>query len=229
MKNKTIEKIVNNLEKGEKQSPFLFISKNIELVNENVWQIAIELCKKYKIPYVYIYKYIDSEEKIKIKEIKSFLETSNTKPPYKFQIFIIENISRLTLSAWNSLLKFFEETDKTNIIFLTNKSEWWVLDTILSRVQVNNLWFYQKTKKDDFYISLINNYIKNKSSELLIYFFKNKLEKQDYIKFLENLIIYISENKVFLTYAEKINSDIDSIKQNNVNAKYIVDKWLLNI
>ncbi|NCO31472.1 hypothetical protein GW891_01280 [bacterium] len=46
---------------------------------------------------------------MKIKEIKSFVEYSNSKSPFKFQIFFIENISRLTPTSSNSLLKFFEE------------------------------------------------------------------------------------------------------------------------
>jgi len=37
------------------------------------------------------------------------------------------------------MLKFFEEPDVTNIIFLTNTSESGILDTILSRVQTIDL------------------------------------------------------------------------------------------
>jgi hypothetical protein len=37
------------------------------------------------------------------------------------------------------MLKFFEEPDITNIIFLTNASESGILDTILSRVQIIEL------------------------------------------------------------------------------------------
>ncbi|MBT3727533.1 hypothetical protein HOG21_07985 [bacterium] len=57
---------------------------------------------------------------MKINEIKEFVLNSNSKPPFKFQIFFIENVSRLTLKASNSLLKFFEEPSSINIIFLTN-------------------------------------------------------------------------------------------------------------
>jgi hypothetical protein len=44
----------------------------------------------------------------------------------------------MTLQASNSLLKFFEEPGKQNIIFLSAKSESGILDTILSRVQTVN-------------------------------------------------------------------------------------------
>jgi hypothetical protein len=67
------------------------------------------------------------------------------------------------------------------------------------------------------------------NSEILSYFFRNKIEKEDYIKFLENLILYSKENLVFIDYLAEIDDDINAIKQNNVNAKYVVDKWLLRI
>jgi hypothetical protein len=76
---------------------------------------------------------------------------------------------------------------------------------------------------------MIRNYINEKNPEILSYYFRNKLEKQDYINFLENLIIYSKENLVFINYLTEIDEDINAIKQNNVNAKYIVDKWLLRL
>jgi hypothetical protein len=71
--------------------------------------------------------------------------------------------------------------------------------------------------------------LKNKDSELLSYFFKTKLEKDDYLDFLENLIIYSKKNLVFTDYLDEILEDITVVKTNNVNAKFIVDKWILKI
>jgi len=71
--------------------------------------------------------------------------------------------------------------------------------------------------------------LKNKDSELLSYFFKTKLEKGDYLDFLENLIIYSKKNLVFTDYLDEILEDITVVKTNNVNAKFIVDKWILKI
>ncbi len=224
-----IENIVWQINKGGKKSPFLFLGKNSDLVNSDVKNLWLELLKYFEIPSNYLYIFEDNGEKIKIKDIAQFVEFSNSKPPYKFQIFLIENISRFTISAWNSLLKFFEEPDVSNIILLTNESESWVLDTILSRVQTINLWWQSKIKKDEFLYSLINNYITKKDTEILSYYFRNKLEKEEYINLLENLIIYSKENLIFIEYLEEINEDINAIKQNNVNAKYIVDKWLMKI
>ncbi len=224
-----IKNIISQIDKGEKKAPFLFLGKNTEILNEQVNEIWLHLLKHFEIPSTYMYKYEDDWEKIKIKDISEFVKFSNSKPPYKFQIFFIENISRFTISAWNSLLKFFEEPDVTNVIFLTNSSESWILDTILSRVQTLNLGWQSKIKKDEFIYSMINNYVNKKDSEILSYYFRNKLEKEDYITFLENLIIYSKNNLIFIDYLNEISDDINVIKQNNVNAKYIVDKWLMRI
>jgi len=224
-----IENIIWQINKGDKKSPFLFLGKNPDLLNSDVKNLWLELLKHFEIPSTYLYTFEDNWEKIKIKDMKSFVEFSNSKPPYKFQIFLIENISRFTISAWNSLLKFFEEPDVTNVIFLTNTSESWILDTILSRVQTFDLGWQTKIKKDEFIYSLINNYITKKDSEILSYYFRNKLEKEEYISLLENIIIYSKENLVFINYLTEINEDINAIKLNNVVAKYIVDKWLMKI
>ena len=110
MKNKDIiSEITKQIDKGDKKSPFLFLGKNPEILNSEIKNIALELLKTYEIPSTYLYTLEDNSEKIKIKDIKQFTDFSNSKPPYKFQIFFIENISRFTISAGNSMLKFFED------------------------------------------------------------------------------------------------------------------------
>lgn len=221
--------IIKQINKGERISPFLFLGKNSELLNSQVRNLWIEILKDFEIPSNYLYISEDDWKNIKIKDIKEFVEFSNSKSPYKFQIFLIENISRFTIQAWNSMLKFFEEPDASSIIFLTNTSESGILDTILSRVQTIDLWWQSIIKKDNFVYSMIEKYILNKNTEIISYYYRNKLEKQDYIIFLENLIIYSKENLVLINFLNEIDEDINTIKQNNVNAKYIVDKWLLRI
>jgi len=224
-----IENIIWQINKGDKKSPFLFLGKNPDLLNSDVKNLWLELLKHFEIPSTYLYSFEDNWEKIKIKDMKSFVEFSNSKPPYKFQIFFIENVSRFTISAWNSLLKFFEEPDVTNIIFLTNNSESWILDTILSRVQTFDLGWQSKIKKDEFIYSMIKNYSESKNTEILSYYFRNKLEKEEYINFLENIIIYSKNSFKYIDFLEEIDEDINAIKQNNVVAKYVVDKWLMKI
>jgi hypothetical protein len=120
MFNNFVESLETKIINGEEVSPFLFVGQNIELVNDKIKAISKEALKKFQIPYTYLYIFEDNTEKIKIKEVKSFVELSYSKPPYPFQIFLIENISRLTIASSNSLLKLLEEPGKMNIIFLTN-------------------------------------------------------------------------------------------------------------
>jgi len=104
-----ISKIKEKLNKGEEVSPFLFTGKNLEIINEKVISLAKDLLKEFQIPNVYLYVLKDNSEIIKVKEIKEFMSYSNSKPPFKFQIFFIENISRLNIASSNSLLKILEE------------------------------------------------------------------------------------------------------------------------
>ncbi len=227
--NNIIDTIKDKINKGEEISPFLFIGKNLEILNSQITEIWKDLLNEFQIPNVYLYKLEDNNEKIKIKEVKSFIEHSNSTVPYKFQIFFIENISRLTIASSNSLLKFFEEPWVQNIIFTSNSWENNILETIISRVQIIDLWWNKLEKNNEFYLSMIHSYINNNSNEIISYFFKNKLEKDEYINFLENLILYSKKHFCFIDYISEINDEISLIKQNNVNAKYIVDKWLLKI
>ncbi|MDR1945003.1 MAG: hypothetical protein LBQ59_02735 [Candidatus Peribacteria bacterium] len=107
--NNIFSRIIDKINKGEEISPFLFVGKNLEITNSQVEDLAKSLLKEYNIPNAYLYTLKDNNENLKIKDVKDFVTFSNSKPPYKFQIFFIENISRLTLASSNSLLKFFEE------------------------------------------------------------------------------------------------------------------------
>ena len=227
--NEIFEKIIEKIEKGDEISPFLFISKNLEILNEEIKSLSYKIFEKYSIPKVFLYVFEDKNEKIKVQEIKKFVEIANIASPHKIQIFFIQNIQNLTIAASNNLLKFFEEPWKQNLIFLSAKSENFILDTILSRVQTVYFSAKQKDKSNNFFQDLIKNYLKNEDSELLSYFFKTKLEKDDYLDFLENLIIYSKKNLVFTDYLDEILEDITVVKTNNVNAKFIVDKWILKI
>jgi len=222
-------KIINRIKKGEELSPFLFIGQNLEILNSEVQKIIFNLFDEFEVPKINLIKLEDNWDNVKISEIKEFVKKWELWTPYKFQIFFIENISRLTLQSFNSCLKFFEEPWVQNIIFLTNSGENWILETILSRVQTVNLWLNKKIEKNDFYFNLLNNYFNKNSTEIFSYFFRNKLEKFEYIDFLKNLILYSKKHFLFIHLLEEIDEDINLIEKNNVNAKNIVDKYLLKI
>lgn len=221
-------KIISKLEKGDSNSPFLFVWQNLEILNSKVFTLANDLLNKYNIPNINLFVLNDIEPNIKLAEIKHFLKPNQTIPNYKFQIFIIENFSRMTTASSNSCLKFFEEPWIHNIIFITNKWESGILDTILSRVDKIYIWWINIWIKDEFlYLLIEKSQIWN--NEIISYFFRNKLEKEEYIRFLKNIIIYSKEKLCFIEYLEELNSDIEAILKNNANARAIVDKWILRL
>ena len=226
IKNEIIEKITMEQE----ISPFLFISENTELLNSKVETLALDILNYFDITNYNLFKFPTQENIIKIWEVKEFLKITDSKTSYKFQIIFIEDFGKANIKAQNSCLKKFEEPWVKNIFFLTNSSESWILDTILSRVQVKNIWLNLIFVKNDFYYNLLDESIKNKNTTNLIkYFFVNKLEKTEYINFLETLIKYSKDNFVFIDYLEEIFEDLNMIKTNNLLAKITIDKWIIRI
>ncbi len=227
--NEIINNITEKINKEKEMSPFLFIGKNLEILNEEITNIWKKLLTKFGIPEIYLYVLKDNWENIKVKEVREFIQKANTKSWFKFQIFFIENIWRLTTQASNSLLKFFEEPWFWNIIFCTNSWENQVLETILSRVQIINFWWKKIEKNDEYYQNVIKKYLQNDSNEIIQYLFNEKKEKEEYIDFLENLLKYCMNNNTKTEFLEEINNDINLIKTNNLNPKYFSDKWIIKI
>lgn len=227
--NETTNNIIKKINKEEEISPFLFIGKNMEIVNQEVLNIWKKILSDYKIPEVYLYTLKDNWENIKVKEVREFIQKSNTKSWFEFQIFFIENIWRLTTQASNSLLKFFEEPGAWNIIFCTNSWENNVLETILSRVQIINFWWKKIEKNDEYLQNVIKKFLQNKDNELIQYLFSEKKEKEEYLDFLENLLKYCMKNNTKTDFLEELNNDINLIKSNNLNPKYFSDKWIIKI
>lgn len=228
--NNFVKEICLKIKKGAIMSPILFLNKNKEILNSEVNDIASEILSEFKIPNSYLFKLEDNWDKIKIDELKRFLSKWDLKSSFECQIFFIENISRLTLSASNTCLKFFEEPWKWNIIFLTSWSEGHILDTILSRVdKINFSNVSTSNKKSNFYLSLIDNLVKKWDYWILSYFYKEKLLKEDYLSFLENVIYYSKDTWLFKDLLSSLEDDMNMIKNNNVLAKGIVDKVLLKI
>lgn len=228
MKNSQVSPHIQELiKKGDRLSPFLFFGKNPEILTPQVEKIARELLELYKIPKSYLFTFPDNGEKIKIKDIQEFIKISHSHSGFPFQIFFIPNISRLTISSSNSLLKFLEESPKHNIILLSNNWENGVLDTVLSRCQTIDLWGTNISKKSAFFQDLLVWVSHWKKDEIVSYFFRNTLEKEEYIEFLYNIIYFWEENNAYQDILKEVFEDIHAIQSNNVIAKNIVYKWLL--
>lgn len=227
MKNNFIlDKLIQKIETGEDLSPVLFDSSNLEIANREVLFLIEQLFSYFSVPKQALFILKDNWENIKIEEIKDFMQNSFKVANFDFQIFFIENISRFTDKSANACLKFFEEPGKKNIIFLTNSGENQVLETILSRVSKIKLDTQKVENKNMFFSNLIED--RNKNTNLYSYFFSSKLEKQEYIDFLDTLFIY-GKTHFSSSFLLELDEDIFAVKKNNVLVKYIVDKWILKI
>lgn len=225
MQNNIINNIIEKLNRKEEIAPFLFLWGT----PMDIEKLSFELSEKLGINKNFIFTFKDSKEKIKVKDIKEFLEWVFIAPTYKAQIFIIENISRMTEESANSCLKIFEEPPFWNIIFLTSESESSILETILSRCTIINMNSFDKFERSEFYYSMIDDYVRGINHSFASYIFKEKLEKEDYINILKNIILYLKEKLIFLDLIEKINEDINWIQKNNLLPKYVVDKYIMKL
>nr|MDD3720274.1 hypothetical protein [Candidatus Gracilibacteria bacterium] len=229
MQNNIVELILGKINKKEEISPFLFLGAPIHNINSQVEELSIELLEKLGINKNFVFDFKDNNEKIKVKDIKDFLDKVYITPSFGSQIFIIENISRMTEESANSCLKIFEEPPIGNIILLTNESESGILETILSRCTTINTKDGELGEKNHFYYDMIDDYIRGIDHDLASFIFKEKLEKDDYINLLKTLILYFKEKNIFLDLIEEINDDINGIQKNNLLPKYIVDKYIIKI
>ena len=227
MNNSIVQKIQKNIQKGEQNSPFLLISQNHTDCTLELNGIIGELQELYSLPSSYIFRLENNEEKLKVQGAREIIEKSSIRPHYDIQIFVIENISRMTIGFSNSLLKFLEEPWLWNVVFLTSTSQSGVLDTVLSRVQTIVLPWWKKEVFTQGIENMIENYAENNNSEILGYYFSKQIEKQDAIDFLYALISYIKKSGKYSHLLEKIDTDIRGLSTNNFLPKYIIDRYLL--
>jgi len=196
-----------------------------------VQSFALDFLVSQQIPSSYLFTLKDDGESIKIKDMKAFLEKSHRKASFDFQIFVIENISRMTLKAANAALKFLEEPWVWNLVFLTNVSEAGVLDTILSRVQSVQSGAKKQSSFREDYLTMIDSYVTKSDTGIISYFFSEKLDKTDYISFLKTLVHYARLHPSVLNndILSELEEDINLVQRNNLLPRYVVDKYLLKI
>lgn len=222
-----LELIKNKIDKNDIFQPIL-LCWNLLWLDLILWDIFKELFSFYEVDKNNLFVLKNSQDSLKVSEVKDFVSKSNMKSSYKFQIFLIENIQRLTLESSNSLLKFLEEPGKWNIVILTSPSESMILETILSRVVKIDFSSNQNFEISEFYQDMISWFLQKNNTSIYSYFFDDKkLEKSDYVLFLQNLSFYLTKNLFKLELIEEIEKSINFILKNNVIPKYEIDKILL--
>lgn len=222
--------VSQKLELGEPIQPVLFISENKEVLSNEIHSFIDALFLKFHTDKNAFFVLPDNQNSLKIQEIRNFISKSHIKSHHLFQVFFIEQISRMTLESFNSSLKFFEEPWLGNIIFLTNTSESGILDTILSRVQTVYIPSKVWEMISEQYYSYIDDYFHKRNIQLLSYFFTEKnLTKNDYILFFETFLYYIKKNQTYYHLLPEIQKGIHLIQKHNVLPKNEFDTLLLKI
>lgn len=222
--------IKNKIDESSHIQPILFLWNNKDKLDLELNNIISNLFSYYQVDKNSIYKIQDDWDAIKIETLRNFISKSTIKSSFKFQIFLIENISRFTQQSANACLKFLEEPWVWNIIFLTNYSESGVLDTILSRVFTVNIFWSETNRKNDFYYKMIDDFVNKKNVDLISYFFDDKkFEKSNYVSFFYTFLFYVKENLIFIDLLEQIENSISLIEKNNVSPKYLFDSLIIKM
>ena len=229
MKNNLLKILSEKIKKEEEISPILFIWEDLLSVNLEISEIIEKLFKEFEIDKNSLFRFEDDGENLKIEKSREIINLSNKKSAFKFQIILIENISRFTLGSANSMLKLLEEPTKNNIIFLTNSWENNILETILSRVTVERINYKKNFIVDDNIINMLENYLEYDNPDLLSYLYENskKFEKNDYLRILDNAIEFCKKNLKYNSLLEKFLELKNFSIKNNFNLKYGLDKILL--
>lgn len=224
-----IDSISLALEKNDEIAPFLFTWSDLEKLNYEVLEFISKLFLDFWVNKNNLFKISDNGETIKVKDIRFYLEKSFIKTDSLFQVFYIENVSRLTEERANAMLKFLEEPWVWNIVFLTNSWENKILETILSRVKLINTKENISSIYDEKYYMYLENFYFEKDFYIFSYFYREKLEKEDYILFLKTFLYFIEKNLVLVEFVDEIYDTLNQIISQPIVAKYHVDKILLKL
>ncbi len=211
-------------------APFLFLWNNLELLHHNLSTRFTKLLAEHWLDTQSLFLLPDTGETLKIETVKNFIASGNVRPRFGFQIFYIENVSRMTPQAQNACLKFFEEPGEGNIIILTNSGKWGILETILSRVQMFPISEFSHDASRsllEFYRSMIEEYASGNSLGLIEYFFSQKYEKEEYMNFLRALVEYIATTGKYRDLLDWLEEDMQGIMKHNLSARYVVDSYIM--
>lgn len=211
----------------------------VVLSDEDVTMVVNTLKKTHFIDLYEMRKqYIDSvfffeneTGTIKIERTREIIEQSSKRSSSGYDIFIIERIDTLTLSAANSLLKLFEEVPSNILILLTSDSgRDSMIETLASRVAFISSNTY-RIALDASILSKIDDYFDAGDSALLLSFLaKEKLEKQEYLGILIALKDRILSGDIKKPdVIQKIESGIITLSSTNANSRWVVDEVVLGL
>ena len=81
-----------------------------------------------------VYLFHTEEKTFKIETVREIVEKAAIRPSGDFQVFVLRDVEKLSLSAGNALLKTLEDVPDRTLFLLTTKTKENLLETIRSRV-----------------------------------------------------------------------------------------------
>ncbi len=227
-KNNMLQMCIDVIESRKMFQPLLFTSSNLKGFHIELALLIEQLFQHFWVDSHHIFILPDDGETLKIETIRQFIAKSHIRSSQRFQIFLIENISRLSVQSANACLKFLEEPGEGNVVFLTNTSESWVLETILSRVKHISLQTKQELQWDPFFLELLEDFYHKKNTNLLTYFyFDKKRQKEEYSHFFVSLLFFAKKYNLSAEVFDEIEQNLSFLEQTSIAPKYLVDRILL--
>lgn len=188
---------------------------------------------KYKIEDFYNHvdvRIFDSKE-LQIADVKQIIFEMGLRPFFSKKIIIFKNFEKIGELSQNAMLKSIEELPKDTLIISVCNDTISVLDTIKSRAYS----VYLNREFD----GLNKSSLKNLSKQEILKLFEDKLEKNDTLNILENLIISegaylkanLDQNKYFKDIVD-INNELNKCYNyinSNCNRNLCLDLLLYRI
>ncbi len=188
---------------------------------------------KYKIEDFYNHvdvRIFDSKE-LQIADVKQIIFEMGLRPFFSKKIIIFKNFEKIGELSQNAMLKSIEELPKDTLIISVCNDTISVLDTIKSRAYS----VYLNREFDE----LNKSSLKNLSQQEILKLFEDKLEKNDTLNILENLIISegaylkanLDQNKYFKDIVD-INNELNKCYNyinSNCNRNLCLDLLLYRI
>ncbi|MEK7160071.1 MAG: hypothetical protein AAB702_01155, partial [Patescibacteria group bacterium] len=200
---------------------------------KKVREKALEIIKENKISK-FDTDIIETEKSVGIGDIRLLQKRIFLKPLKSEQKgVILEAFFGMTIDSQNAFLKLLEEPPNNTIIMVLVNSLDFLLPTILSRCNILTLEKSQKLEKESLeeYLKILKEI--QKGEGLLKIAQDNGKNREEALKFLENLMLAAHENlendKTLIKLFKNMQKTYTIIKTANVSPRFALENLFLNL
>lgn len=177
---------------------------------------------------------LETEKAVGIGDIRLLQKRVFLKPLKSEQkAVILEAFQGMTIDSQNAFLKLLEEPPNNTIIIVLTNSLDFLLPTILSRCNIITLEKYEKLEKEAFEEYLKSLKAIQKGGNALKLAQDNGKNREEALKFLENLMLAAHENlendKTLIKLFKNMQKTYTIIKTTNVSPRFALENLFLNL